>query len=759
MSRNVYKWLPGLLIVQALFWVAVDFIPFGLTGLNLLSVSICTYLGLLVLIRYRKHALYLFAGLAGIVVLTYLADAGASFYADWREVAYPFNWLIDFRAQLDYGHLLRYIEWLMNRTDLPGNTPYELIFAGAVSAGITLAFMVTVRFKPLKILWIGPLFFFIVMWYRYVSFSWGIYLTYFSGLFAMLIMEVHEYFVKSHSTYDGTHHPTWKVYVYGLSLSVLLIFFTNALYIMTPHNAIRSGFDAVIPNVWGARTDYNTDNMRIYALWNTPYQNDPNALGGPVGPMNREDPLFWVTMADNAPLTLYLKTNVKSIYTGKNWQNPKQVFKNRFANYRATPENIKLLETGDHKTLNGTLEMDLLKTTTLIAPMGTYETSLDPEKIFTSTENEGFFKAGLLARNLKSYTFAATGMDFGFPEDADYLQLPEGIDSRTFELAESLGRLGKTDYEKAVAMTRFLIDNYTYELAVPTFRTNEDFVSAFLFETQEGYCTYFASALTVMARINRIPARYVEGFRVDTEAFVKGSGRAKVTEADAHAWTELYLDGYGWVIFESTPPYSGPLETDYSPGLSDLLEPSYTEGDPENDLPGSTEAVDESQFLIERDGGRPDIETVYAGPGETASMPLPVKISLAVLAALMLAASVYLIKVPYTFYKGGSKHTLAARRLHTLLYLIRLNRDNSVGRAPEHLFRLSDVFPEVIENWLKVLYDRKDRVKPEMLDETLDSVKPHLKTQLFMFKKRKGIFKYWFLILYKIPHENHDIIR
>ena len=78
--------------------------------------------------------------------------------------------------------------------------------------------------------------------------------------------------------------------------------------------------------------------------------------------------------------------------------------------------------------------------------------------------------------------------------------------------------------------------------------------------SKSGYCTYFASALGVMARIAGIPSRYIEGYLVKADE----SGVIEVTGENAHAWVELYFDGFGWLSFDPTPsdePSDNPLPT------------------------------------------------------------------------------------------------------------------------------------------------------------------------------------------------------
>ncbi|HML49124.1 MAG TPA: transglutaminase-like domain-containing protein, partial [Clostridia bacterium] len=138
---------------------------------------------------------------------------------------------------------------------------------------------------------------------------------------------------------------------------------------------------------------------------------------------------------------------------------------------------------------------------------------------------------------------------------AAYSALPEGIDAEVYVLVRSLTQDKATNLDKLVALRDYLYKNYAYTLTptgIPP--ANRDFVSYFLLEGKEGYCTYFASAMAVMARIAGVPTRYVEGFLAVPDA----TGVAHVTGINAHAWVEAYLDDFGWVSVDATPPESLP---------------------------------------------------------------------------------------------------------------------------------------------------------------------------------------------------------
>lgn len=108
----------------------------------------------------------------------------------------------------------------------------------------------------------------------------------------------------------------------------------------------------------------------------------------------------------------------------------------------------------------------------------------------------------------------------------------------------------------------FLTSNMEYSTKGSKLSNNQDFASVFLQETRTGYSVHFATAATLMFRYYGIPARYVEGYLI-TPKDVKGllsNNSVKLDEKHAHAWTEFYQDGVGWIPFETTPPYIDVME-------------------------------------------------------------------------------------------------------------------------------------------------------------------------------------------------------
>lgn len=135
-----------------------------------------------------------------------------------------------------------------------------------------------------------------------------------------------------------------------------------------------------------------------------------------------------------------------------------------------------------------------------------------------------------------------------------YTNLPEDLPDRVYDLAKEITADAETTYDKILAIEQYFEDRYTYTLTPEQFPEDQDFVDWFLFETDEGYCSYYATAAAILARCVGLPSRYVEGVYVKDQLFSRDV--AEVTNLSIHAWTEIYLEGYGWIPIEPTPGYS-----------------------------------------------------------------------------------------------------------------------------------------------------------------------------------------------------------
>lgn len=113
-------------------------------------------------------------------------------------------------------------------------------------------------------------------------------------------------------------------------------------------------------------------------------------------------------------------------------------------------------------------------------------------------------------------------------------------------------RLLNTPYQKAVAISRYLIDNCEYSLATPAVPPGEDGVVFFLTQSRQGACDMFASAMALLLRTMDVPTRIASGFRQPELPEDPAGKRFLVRERDAHAWVEYFVPDLGWMAYDPT---------------------------------------------------------------------------------------------------------------------------------------------------------------------------------------------------------------
>ena len=146
-----------------------------------------------------------------------------------------------------------------------------------------------------------------------------------------------------------------------------------------------------------------------------------------------------------------------------------------------------------------------------------------------------------------------------------YLEVPSSYLSLR-KLAESVVSKAKSPFQEALDLQDWLGNtNFTYTLNAPTILDAHGLTS-FLYDTKKGYCQQFSFAMAVLARLLNIPSRVAYGFTAGTQT--QGGGW-QVTTHDAHAWPELYFQGYGWLRFEPTPVGATGQGTATTPSYTD----------------------------------------------------------------------------------------------------------------------------------------------------------------------------------------------
>jgi hypothetical protein len=91
-------------------------------------------------------------------------------------------------------------------------------------------------------------------------------------------------------------------------------------------------------------------------------------------------------------------------------------------------------------------------------------------------------------------------------------------------------------------------EEFTYTLRPPQLGLHS--VDEFLFKTKSGFCEHFAGSFTFIMRAAGIPARIVAGYQGGEANSL--SDYFLIRQADAHAWTEVWLPEQGWVRVDPT---------------------------------------------------------------------------------------------------------------------------------------------------------------------------------------------------------------
>jgi protein-glutamine gamma-glutamyltransferase len=153
-----------------------------------------------------------------------------------------------------------------------------------------------------------------------------------------------------------------------------------------------------------------------------------------------------------------------------------------------------------------------------------------------------------LRYSMMSYLNAAFGEEENRFALRRALHLPEGSNPRTVAHAQALRAKHPDDkafVEQVLGMFRH---KFLYTLEPPLL--GEHPVDDFLFSTRSGFCEHYASAFAVLMRAGGIPARIVTGYQGGE---INNFGNYLIVrQADAHAWTEIWLPGRGWIRVDPT---------------------------------------------------------------------------------------------------------------------------------------------------------------------------------------------------------------
>jgi len=126
------------------------------------------------------------------------------------------------------------------------------------------------------------------------------------------------------------------------------------------------------------------------------------------------------------------------------------------------------------------------------------------------------------------------------------LELPDGYNPTTVATAAEWAGQAQNTQQLIDRFLAMIAKDFTYTLEPPALGRNT--VDEFLWQTKKGFCEHFASAFVVFMRAAGVPARVVAGYQGGEliEDFLQ------VSQADAHAWAEVWIEHQGWVRVDPT---------------------------------------------------------------------------------------------------------------------------------------------------------------------------------------------------------------
>ncbi len=197
-----------------------------------------------------------------------------------------------------------------------------------------------------------------------------------------------------------------------------------------------------------------------------------------------------------------------------------------------------------------------------------------------------------------------------YKPDACYLDVPKDNKKVIDQFIKDANINGETPEEIVQQIADYYQQNIPYTIRPGATPWNTDFINHFLTKNKKGYCAHFASAAVLILREKGVPARYCEGYAipfshiidngelVENEAYENyfdgynplgktGLIRVDATDADAHAWVEIFDEERGWVQVEVTPS-AGLTEEEEDDDFWSAFNDMFGDGDDDGEVAEST---------------------------------------------------------------------------------------------------------------------------------------------------------------------------
>lgn len=246
---------------------------------------------------------------------------------------------------------------------------------------------------------------------------------------------------------------------------------------------------------------------------------------------------------------LYFRGPVLSYFDGRAWQARPSAMPNRFrlpADLQVTGEPVRYQITLEPNRLPWLLVLDATPQTPVLEGK-TARMTRELQWILDRPVTD------LLRYEVQSYPSFQHGPRQRVPGLEEYLALPTGFNPRTLQLAAEWQRDPR--YARSsnaqwvdLAMQRLRSEGYSYTLEPGVYGQHS--ADEFWFDRKTGFCEHIASSFVILMRALNVPARIVTGYQGGERNSVDDFWT--VRQSDAHAWTEVWLEGQGWQRVDPT---------------------------------------------------------------------------------------------------------------------------------------------------------------------------------------------------------------
>lgn len=315
-----------------------------------------------------------------------------------------------------------------------------------------------------------------------------------------------------------------------------------------------------------------------------------------------------------------------------------------------------------------------------------------------------------------------------------YLQTPSNLSSEVNVTAQNWTHDAQNAYEAVIDLQTHLNNAavFTYSVQNPPVPDNVDAVT-WLLHTHKGYCTYYATAMTVMARLLGLPARIVNGF---SQGHYDAQQKVWIVNGnDAHSWVQVYFPNYGWLNFDPTPGFTSPNQALVN--TTPTISPTHPAGSP-----SPTSTVNTRQTVPQPTTTQPPITP-------TSVEGLTVQNILLAFALLFLLCSLIILSISIVRYRGSRSPRSTITSIYTRLCRVAslIGSPPAAWQTPyEYTFALSRRFPDAATALRRLadLFVRERWASPQHApvpteERDLAHLWPHLRNTILRspFKKRR----------------------